>query len=603
MLDNIYFDKKQLDSIKKACYKNIILQLFLFMLFKNERKRAIMRPKYFLVIISVVTSNLIVGSSVVYSGCPLRRTPVVGPYNSPFQNNNAYDNMATSSPLPGEAGFIGPLLPSQSYGAEFDFEGFDGFFTFEDLGGVRPPVGGENTTPEYLKAQSEVVNAQQNVKKAETKANEAKNQVDDATITLNNKKTELNKQTDLKNNLDSRLSNLKDDLGRLMHDEEKFQDDPEAHKAWAENCANLQNMINNLQNQFQALRENIPRLNQQVTEADKHLKNAQTTYDNAAQNLKDANQGLQNAVAAEAAAQQAAKEAAIQKQIDESVARDQAFAAATQNKDKVWEQALNETTTKSDTGKNDKVDQGSEVGSTGDVSASSNLGSDQNKEPDTSVPQITGNNYTMDLELQKESSFVLWTKDLSADQVNDAVQAEILKLAATSSTYVEGSNQAIEGLKWNIKGEKAQESTSAVASAVIEGTLSSGLNGLKNAGEAGEAIADTIESALDTYNDIQDKMDTAAEVIDLINDKLKDKGWTVTTNVWNNHSQTVTSTTYYNSATGDYITNIATVPVKQGETLTTGRDPSAGERTGREASATISGKVKAINPGIFDRIF
>jgi len=142
-----------------------------------------------------------------------------------------------------------------------------------------------------------------------------------------------------------------------------------------------------------------------------------------------------------------------------------------------------------------------------------------------------------------------------------------------------------------------------VASAVIEGSLNAGLKGLKNAGDAGEAIAETVESALDTYSNVMGKKDTAEEVIDLIKDKLGEKGWSVHTNIWKNHSQTVTSTTYYNSKTGAYVANVATVPVKQGFTFTTGRDPSAGERTGREASATFSGNVNATSPGIIDRIF
>jgi len=378
--------------------------------------------------------------------------------------------------------------------------------------------------------------------------------------------------------LNQKLQRYQNNLSNLLAAEDQFVNDPQAHQAWLDNVVLYQDLINRTEDEIANTQETI----RDQMQAIQHIQQQQ----------EDLNQQL-------AAAQQNAQEAQQQMQNIEQELESEIEQVVQQSQQQAQESnALG-------TGEEQQEQQTSQEPSRQPTQA-------QNEEPtpptggqptedQTSVASSSVQEYSIDLEIQLESSWVFWDKPLSAEDVSNALGNELL----LGDSYQEGTDPALDALSWHERAQNATESMWAVAGAVVDGAMQA-TTALREAGEGVEAIVETIEGSLDTYNTWADRADKVEQFYNLVASRLQQQGWDTHTQVLNYQTQTVTATTYFNRQTGEYYTTITRTPT--GNSLTPisalSNLSAANPNTSftQPTTSVVHGHVNTTEPSLLDRI-
>jgi hypothetical protein len=141
--------------------------------------------------------------------------------------------------------------------------------------------------------------------------------------------------------------------------------------------------------------------------------------------------------------------------------------------------------------------------------------------------------------------------DPGAEEVAEGLSEKIIGNEEGSNNYKD--DEGLKAFQFVYRYVKAKESLEAVSSAVIEGTLSEGLKGLKAAGKGGQELADAIENAMETYDNVKGNVEKTQQALDILKDKL---GVEFHNQTWETGNITVIQSTIYNKKTGEYVSTI-----------------------------------------------
>ncbi len=206
-------------------------------------------------------------------------------------------------------------------------------------------------------------------------------------------------------------------------------------------------------------------------------------------------------------------------------------------------------------------------------------------QPETGESKADKVGYNEDVNVDDTGIGGIFT-DPGVEDVNKAVSEKIIGNTESSNKY--DYDEGLRAFQHVYRGEMAKEALREVSNAVIEGTLSQGLKGLKAAGKAGEKLAGAIEGAMEAYDSVKSKVENAQQAIDIIQKKLG-SDVQVQNQTWRTGNIIVAQSTVYNKKTGDYVTIIKTQ--QEGSYRGGSGWTTFGDRDTKETTTVISGKV------------
>jgi len=126
---------------------------------------------------------------------------------------------------------------------------------------------------------------------------------------------------------------------------------------------------------------------------------------------------------------------------------------------------------------------------------------------------------------------------------------------------------------------------------VMEKCLTAGLGGMKTGGAS--KLAKAIEGAMEKYQDVKDKVETAQQMIGSVRNIFESQGLQVDVKTYKSRTADVVVTTVFDSKTNQYTVTTRTHHHPEKATLTTGRIGTDGLKSG----VTVHTFTGTVNPG------